>query len=431
MHYNGCMRRTVVSIAVSFFCLLTAVSCFGTDFVELKVSASQSGSSSPRAIFNARKYDISSDMLKDEVKGEPVATVTPTAFILDIDRIRLFNPSDSEDLTNGSYESMDLIPQVTYEAVKLGNIIPTRYNMLSSKGVKSLSLPLSILKKEWHGLSLMIRPGGNETTNGMWAGSVIGIRKDSLPSGIDADMIENRLTGLPFGLELPDDSVWFSFQNVLPFKTGGMLSYITFYDGADDVYLINPDGENGSWHYGGESSRGNQTGTVFPMDTINLSELKNPEITVSVDTNDLIEIYETSSGTYYVSLAKSDPFPFRVIVDEYDPDVFLYSEQAVTDIKDASPFDCIDYKMNSKRGICHILTYTQANYSGLSHVEIFRSEKADFDENAVLIYSGEDLSIVDYDCPKDREVYYFIRSVNTEGEKSDMKAFTRIDSSGI
>ena len=437
------MKKGFVCFFVVVFCLFFFSCSFNdsvalndsdvsiANCVTLEVSAAQTKSDGARAVYSVPEYDISDEMLKDEVKGDAVASVTPSAFILDIDGIKLFNPKNYGDVTDGAEESLELVSVMTYEAAQgKGNIIPKRYNMLSSKGLSSVSLPLSKLRQNWHGLSLMIRPGGSEETNGMWAGSILGVRKDSLPDGITAGKIVNYLYVLPFGIRYSDEYVWFSFYDIIPFKLGGMLGYITFYDGADAVTLINSEGENGDWCYGAESSYGNQSGAVFPMETINLSELENPEITISVDTENLIEFYETADGRYFASLSKSNPFPFRVIADEYDPKVFLYTEQAVDDIKQAVPFDCFDYVMNSKRGICHILVHTEPNYSGISYAEVYRSTRDVFDDEAELIYSGEELSIVDYNAPSGSDAYYFIRNVDSSGNKSEIKAFTRIDGTG-
>lgn len=136
------------------------------------------------------EYNVDSELLKDEVKGTPEFVVTPSTYILDIDRIKLFNPIDNEDVTKGAKESFELVSTTCFDS---GFIVPKRYNMLSSKGIATFSLPMSLLKKDWHGLSLMIRPGGNEGTNGMWAGSIIGVRKDSL---VSLFLVEGFLQGL-------------------------------------------------------------------------------------------------------------------------------------------------------------------------------------------------------------------------------------------
>lgn len=405
--------------------LVLLSSCFGSDFADLKVSASQTQFSA-KAIYNTLEYNVDSELLKDEVKGTPEFVVTPSTYILDIDRIRLFNPIDKEDVTKGAKESFELISVTCFDS---GYIVPKRYNMLSSKGIATFSLPMSLLKKDWHGLSLMIRPGGNEGTNGMWAGSIIGVRKDSLPSGVDENNIVNTVASLPFGIEYPDDCVWFSFYDLLPFNLGGMLAYITFSDSAEEVHLINPLGEDGFWKYGAETSGGNQSGAIFPMETLNLKNMVVPEIVISIDTKDLIEFYRTDDGNYYAAFTKENPFPFRVFVDEYDPSVYLYSEQAVTDIDDAAPFDCFDYAMTTRTGFCHILVHTQANYSGISFVEVFRSEKDVFDEDAKLIYWGNELSIIDRLPSKYDDVHYYIRTVDLDGKKSGVKRFERIDTS--
>ena len=84
--------RVFLSV-LGLFLLVLLVSCFGSDFADLKVSASQTQSSA-KAIYNTLEYNVDSELLKDEVKGTPEFVVTPSTYILDIDRIRLFNPID-------------------------------------------------------------------------------------------------------------------------------------------------------------------------------------------------------------------------------------------------------------------------------------------------------------------------------------------------
>ena len=161
------MNKTLLlSITVVLLCLFLVSSCSLStsgsidNNMKVKISTAQT-SSTQRAVFNTKKYTLSSDLLKDEAKNEPEFTVTPSAFILDIDTIRLFNPVDSEDLTKGPEESIELVTVLTYPTpYHDGDIIPKRFNMLSSRGMASVSIPLSILAKDWHGLSLMIRPEG-------------------------------------------------------------------------------------------------------------------------------------------------------------------------------------------------------------------------------------------------------------------------------
>lgn len=117
--------------------LVLLSSCFGSDFADLKVSASQTQSSA-KAIYNTLEYNVDSELLKDEVKGTPEFVVTPSTYILDIDRIKLFNPIDKEDVTKGAKESFELISVTCFDS---GYIVPKRYNMLSSKGIATFSLP--------------------------------------------------------------------------------------------------------------------------------------------------------------------------------------------------------------------------------------------------------------------------------------------------
>ena len=80
------------------------------------------------------------------MKGTPEFVVTPSTYILDIDRIRLFNPIDNEDVTKGAKELFELVSTTCFDS----GFIPKRYNMLSSKGIATFSLPISLLKKNWH-----------------------------------------------------------------------------------------------------------------------------------------------------------------------------------------------------------------------------------------------------------------------------------------
>ena len=416
-------------IGIFFACLaaLLLTSCFGSDFSEVRISAAQTPDSTAKAIYETIPFDIDENLLKDYVLGDPAFIATPSAFIMDINSIDLFNPTDANDLSKGAIQSYWLLDVDRFNDHW---IIPKRYNMLTAKGIATLELPLSLLRRDWHGFSISIRPGGNEETNGMWAGTVIGIRKDSLPAGITEDMIVNKMMVFPFGIEYPDDSIWFSFQDILPFKGNGMLSILIFSDSVTSATMINPEGVDADWQCGSrQSRRSNQTVMVLPMQTIKLSNLILPELIIALDTENLLEFYPDGSGKYLASLSKNNPFPFRIYIDEYDPSVYLYTEQMITDIKDAAPFDCFDYKMTTSKGFMHILTHTQPNYSGIDYVEVFRSQKDVFDESAQLIYRGTKLSVIDDKPAKDEEVYYYIRSVDLLGAKSDPVQFFGIETS--
>lgn len=107
--YNLRMKKLYFRFFLTVLVLLPLVllsSCFGSDFADLKVSASQTQSSA-KAIYNTLEYNVDSELLKDEVKGTPEFVVTPSTYILDIDRIRLFNPIDKEDVTKGARESFE------------------------------------------------------------------------------------------------------------------------------------------------------------------------------------------------------------------------------------------------------------------------------------------------------------------------------------
>ena len=426
------MKKAFVIISVTVIALLL-VSCFGSDYSEIKVSASQTQDTA-KAIFSTPQYTVDESLVKDKIKGDPEFTVTPSAFILCMDQITLFNPNDANDMEKGAYESFSLLD---LDRFKSGWILPKRYNMLTSKGIATLAIPLSIIRRDWHGMLITMRAGGNESTNGMWAGSIVGVNKSDLTAhGVDVNKIRNNMDPEmvePFKVKYSDDCVWFSFADLFPFSSEcddltKCPSNFLFVDSATTASFLNPEAKDGTWVFGPRKTHGNEYCVVMPMSTIRLTDMLIPEIVISMDTENLIEIHLADDGYYYACLSQHNPLPFRVYVDEYDPSVYLYTEQAITDIKDAAPFDCFDYSITvtDTGEFLHVLMYTKANYAGLDFVEIFRSNIDVFDENAKLIYAGTKLSITDYEPAKDAEVYYFIRSVNLLGERSDPKPMKRI-----
>ena len=426
--YNRSMRKKIASIIGLLSISILMISCFGSDYSTITVSASQTQDST-RAIYSTPQYEVDESIVKEKVQNDAEFTVTPSTFILCMDQITLFNPIDPNNMEKGAYESFDLLE---LDKFKSGWIVPKRYNMLTSKGIASLVIPLAIMRRDWHGMLITMRAGGNESTNGMWAGSIVGVNKSDLTAhGVDINKIRNSMDPEmvePFRVKYSEECVWFSFGDLFPFGsdtddyTKAPSNYL-FVDSAETVSFINGEAKDGTWVFGPRLTHGNEYCVVMPMSTIRLTDMVLPEIVISLDTENLIEFHQDDEGYYYACLSKNNPLPFRVYVDEYDPSVYLYTEQAIVDIHDAAPFDCFDYAVTvtDSGEFLHVLMYTKANYAGLDFVEIFRSASDVFDENAKLIYAGTSLSITDYEPAKDEEVYYFIRSVNLLGERSETK----------
>ena len=150
------VRGVLVLIMATVVLLLS--SCFGTDIVDLKISAAQTPDSTSKAIYSAIPYEIDESMLKDYVLGDPEFSITPSTFIMDIDEIVLFNPLDPKDIQKGAVSSFTLLAADKFDEEW---ILPKRYNMLSSKAIASLALPLSVLRKNWHGMTISFLPGGS------------------------------------------------------------------------------------------------------------------------------------------------------------------------------------------------------------------------------------------------------------------------------
>ncbi len=429
------MKKTC-ALLLSICVILLLSSCFGTDYGTVEISATQTESVS-RDIYVIPEYNVDETQIKQQFRGEPAFSLTPNSFILDIDEIELFNPRDPDDMTKGVIDSFKLVEPYS---LKGGWILPKRYNMLTSKGVSSITLPLSIIRKKWHGMMIAVRPGGNEETNGMWAGSIIGVSKDAITDKeINVDDVVNDMDPSmvgSFNIQYSDDYLWFSFCDIYPYSSSSdpnnsyaQDTYL-FVDSVDSVSFLNPEMENGSWIFGPRHTSGNASCAIMPMKTIDLRDMITPTIVISVDTENMLDFY-LYNGKYYASARKTNPLPLRIYVDEYDPDVYLYTEQAVNDIDNAAPFDCFDYNLTitDNNSFQHVLTYTTANYAKLSYVEIYRSTDNSFEESDTLVYRGTRISTVDYEPAPEDEVYYFIRTVNLSGDKSNPKLMQKIVSS--
>ena len=417
------MRKEVLICLVIVF-LMVFVSCEDSSNGEqgntamVKISAMQGGGNRNRSVYGSSPYDVDDSMMKPEVLGDPAYSVTPSAFILDINDVTLFNPVYPDDITRErAKDKLDLLEAYSYG-------VPKRFNMMNTKNMSTISMKMADVKRDWHGMAINIRPGGNETTNGFWAGSIIGIKKDSFP--FDYTLVTNYMYSAPFDIELSDEYLWFSFQDIIPFNSSGMMGCITFSDSVTGVKLINPEGESGTaWNYGLEFCQGNQTGCVLPMQSINIGSFQNPEISITVDTKDMIQFYSDGEGHYKAFLNKANPFPFNLIVEEYDDSVQFYEGQSVSDISQATPIDCFDYHRTSNGEKQRIMTYTNGNYSGFDHVEIYRSSDAVFDEGDVLVYTGNAIVYIEQEDVPD-SCSYFVRAVDSDGNKSDAKIFMPI-----
>lgn len=403
-------------------CLL--VSCYADnlnrkiyDKVAMNISVSmENGREIPdgsRAVFQAQDLHIDQSYYNDNVKGEPAYTdITPVEFILDIDRVKLFNPRNVNDLTKGAVDSSTII---SFEDLA-GSIIPDRVNMLSSKKIFSMS----ILQAKWGGLSIMLRPGGYEITNGMHAASVFCVR---LPDGIDRSQILNGMSAydMPANFDHREDSnyVWVGFSNALPFETS--FAYICLVNGIEEIQFINENYQSGSWVYGPEDSNGNQAGIVLPMDVIDFTGLTDPEFVFMFDTEGCLELYEVEPGVYWISLKKSNPFPFKIITEEYDCNtVQLDACQEYTLGEVAPPIQCFEYDWTRDDSIRYLIfTYTRPNANGVDTIRIYRSSDEIWNgSTAEIVYEGSDYC---YYMPWSEEagsLHYFITAVDSQGRES-------------
>lgn len=416
------MKYVMAILVAVVLCMF--VSCYADninrkiyDKVAMNISVSmENGREVPdgsRAIFQAQDLNIDSSYYIDEVQGDPAYTdITPVEFILDIDRVMLFNPRDNKDMTKGAIDRATIM---FFEDLG-GSIIPDRVNMLSSKKIYSMTIPHG----KWGGLSVMIRPGGNEATNGMHAASVFCVK---LPEGIERSQIINAMTeyDTPMNFDHRDDNsyAWIGFSSAVPLNVG--FSYICLADGLEGIQIINANNDFGSWVYGPEESDGNQAGIALPMDYIDLSELEKPEFVFMFDTDGCMEMYEVEPGRFMITLKKSNPFPFKIITEEYDCNTVELDECQEYLLDDvAPPMQCFEYDWTRNGTMRYLIfTYTRPNANGVDTIRIYSSSEETWNGSTeTLVYEGSDYC---YYVPWSEDLgalHYFITAVNSEGAES-------------
>lgn len=423
-------KNAIVTVLVfALVCLMT--SCFSDNIndmlfdhaaVNLAVSAEngRSMSKNAKAVFQTEDLNLDPSYYRTEVQGEPcLEGITPVAFILDIDRIELYDPKDKEDATQGSKRTIRILD---VERVGSGGwIIPNRINMLSSKKISNAPVIEKDLARKWDGLAIMIRPGGKETTNGMWAGSLFCVK---LPDGFVRSNIKNVIPTevLPENVEHREDEnyAWIDFSMVMPFKDG-FLAYLCFQQKLEEVHFINPDHIDGEWQYGSMTSRGNQAGIVLPMDQIDFSSIKEAELVFMFDTNECMDLFDLGDGQYWISLKKTNPLPFKIITQEYNNSSVVLDECQMDKVNEvAAPIQCFvyDWSFDGKENTL-VFTYTRPNANAVDTVRIYASPDAVFDkETAEIIYEGSNHSYCIPSIEESRVLHYFITAVNKDGKES-------------
>lgn len=425
------MKRNAILTVLVFALVCLMTSCFSDNIndmlfdhaaVNLAVSAEngRSMSKNAKAVFQTEDIHLDASYYRTEVQGEPyLEDITPIAFILDIDRIYLYDPKDKEDATQGSKRTIRILD---VERVGSGGwIIPNRVNMLSSKKISNVPILAQELAKKWNGLCVQMLPGGFGTTNGMWAGSAVCVK---LPDGLSRNKIRNALQveSLPENVEHRDEEgyVWIGFDSLLPFKNEN-FGFLCFQYGAKGVHFINSEHANGEWVFGPEYSIGNPAGIVLPMERIDFSGMKEAELVFMFDTNECLDFYEVEPDSYWITLKKTNPLPFKIITQEYDSSSVVLDESQMDKVNEvASPIQCFvyDWSFDGKENTL-VFTYTRPNANAVDTIRIYASPDAVFDkETAEIIYEGSNHSYCIPSTEESRVLHYFITAVNKDGKES-------------
>ena len=456
------MKKWVLALLVlALFASCNQESDFVTIKVSTRVDNSEEGS---RATYTVPEFITDPEMYSSGIKnGTMVLSVTPDIMIADIGQIALYNPKNDESITAGFKNKFIISPphvelsstpgNSTYSGL---NMIPNRVNLLSTKGMASASVPKSIITQKWNGLLLAIgsRIGQLNTVpgyDGYWNGGVVAIKRSVLvDNGIDPARIVNAddPTQFPEGVTYRDldedddgeyDFVWFELGMLYPYSDTTLPSFMCFQNGFTTTSIFNLEHENGTRLYGCEETTGNAAACVFPMETIDFSGLENPEIVITINSYHLIDFYEQSNGDYYAYLNKNNPFPLRVIVENYRAEVEYIGDFEIEDIKDAAPIDCFKYR---RENLQNVPTSTLPNYPDIDHIEIYCSN-TDFGNpcdttlsieernkiqqtiltGALKVFQGLENSFIHIVLPGQRDLKYWVCSVDKNGQKSYLRKY--------
>ncbi len=426
------MKKKVFSNIVIMLLILGLSSCYdynADDYIldnagiEVKISTENGRliEGSSRAVFQAKEIRLEESMYRPEIQNRVVAKtgITPEMFILDINNIYLYDPKDKEDPTKGSKRTLQILE---CDSVGNGWNIPNRINVISSKNLANTVVPQKELNRKWDGLLIDLLPGGQEQTNGMWAGSAFCVK---LPDGITRDQISNALGigDLPENVEHRNDPnyVWVGFQEAIPFVIGH-FQYLCFQHKAENVSFINPNHEQIATNFGPVSSEGNPTGIVIPMDQIDFSGKNAPEFVIMFDTDGCLELYDTEDGRYWLSLKKYNPLPFKIVTEEYDSNTVVVSKEQVAVNK---PIQCYEYDWTYENKYeSLVFVYTRPNISGVDKIRIYSSSNEIFNkEEATVVYEGSNYCYVVPATEENKALHYFVSACGKDGTETEVVKF--------
>lgn len=375
-------------------------------------------------------------LLKNEIINGTLypEAATPSFIVLHLNDLQLFNTEDVQSNifnTNGDY-------------ITLHNNYGTNINMLSTKGFSSYNGSETGLINKWHHLvmtvvSPWVGPQGNTSIEDPYTLnytlSMVGVK---LPNGISKEKVMNCLNisdekSRQFfdSLEYSDEYVWFSFESLVPFNCHYPAA-VVFSDTITraQIYHKLNQGDIVSVFHTGYTKDGitldssNMSIIELPMETLDFSNISNPEIEISYHADNLIRFYDDGTGHYLAFFSPDNPFPISIIVKEAgESDSEFNAAQSVIDnSSDATPIFCFYGVFENDNHFT--LQYTMPNYNGITGVEIVHNTVNDL-STATMIYEGSEPIFRFWTEDLTGEHYFWIRSVMANGSKSEFKQFRK------
>ena len=277
----------------------------------LSVSAGQIDSRS----FTSRDHSVRAAVIgddqyyklnrKEENRGSRLYQITPESFVLDIDDVVVYN-----SLGTDVYLSKKILRRVNSPV----GIIPQHYDLVHADDFIREAL---VQNSTYAGLSLQFLPSGDGFSNeGVYVRSITGI---VLPPQYDGIRLEGEvqiIEGLPPGLR------YYGFEDLQPIETNnGFLSYLTIGIDVEENWVQNPSGDMGTWVNPVTTTSGNAVALYLSSDnSIDISYFEEPEILFQWDMENLVEIWDNGTPTYYnddiVTYKLHDPFPVSLVIRE-------------------------------------------------------------------------------------------------------------------
>ena len=366
-----------------------------------------------------------------------------------INQITLYNPVDPADPTSGivtgvlgdldaknkrnqpspnggcivlDVGTMSILEPTGIEENGGKSYIPNRLNMLNSKNMLA---GLVDKNQGWGGVFFDCFTGEG-TVNNFYIGARVGIKKSFFENlGISEDQIANKLNSFGFQGEDLDDYIWFSTTTLNPFKENSVSSqfYILFQSGITSpmIYTSNTPLSFSEGSFGPALVSANATFVALPCDKLDFSSYTNPEFELSVDTENLIQIYSRGSGTkkYWVFFNKDNPYPYTLKVRESSyGDVTI----PIVNTADSSLMECIKYP----HGDTVILQWVRPSSCDVNKVEIYYSDENNI-STAWKIAESRSNVFLHVVGKAEGSHYYWACFVDSNGNRSQMKQFMSLN----